>query len=121
MDIRRSLSSVGRALKESSERTLKKSTDLIDISRINIVIATKKNEKDEVYRKIGRLVYKKYKKEALKSKDVKDLFDEVEKLNKEIKELNKQVSAINREKTCPHCGESIQKKSLFCPICGNNL
>lgn len=121
MDFKRSLSSLGRALKSGSEKTLKKSTVFMDISRINILIASKEKDMEDIYCLIGEKIYKKYGKELLKYKELKEMFNELELIEKDIKKLRKEISVIKKEKFCPYCGESIDKKSKFCLKCGKLL
>lgn len=121
MDFKRSLSSIGHALKTSSEKTMKKSTVFMDVSRINILIASKEKDIEDIYCLLGEKIYKKYGKELLKYKELKEICNEIELIEKEIKKLKKKISVIKEEKLCPYCGESIDKKSKFCLKCGKLL
>ncbi len=121
MDIKDTISSLGRALVDSGEKTIKKSSELIDSSRINIIIASKKNSMDDIFQEIGKDVYKNHQKEVSKDKDINKLFHKVETLEKEIKELKKKLLILKKEVFCPHCGEAINKKSKFCFKCGKIL
>jgi len=48
--------------------------------------------------------------------------EEPERLRKkwESEELEEQLSG-KRMKTCPHCGESVERKSFFCLYCGERV
>lgn len=121
MAVRTSISNIGRALKDTGRKTLKKSSALIDSSRINLIIASKKNEIDDIYKEIGKMYYKKYKRELSKDSPFKKLFQDIQGLKKEIRELEQELLSINKEKQCPYCGKFIDRKSIFCGECGKNL
>ncbi|WP_040214272.1 hypothetical protein [Clostridium polynesiense] len=127
MDFRRSLSSIGRALKNSGERTWKKSTVLLDVSRINILIASKEKDIEDIYIIIGKNIYEKYGKDFNKHKDLrelndlKELFTEIAIIEKEIKKLKKKISHIKDQRICPYCGEITENKSKFCLKCDKML
>ena len=121
MAIKTSISDIGRALKDSGKKTLKKSSVFIDSSRINVLIASKKNKIDDIYKEIGKMYYKKYKKVVSKDSPFNKLFVDIQTIKKEIKDLEKQLLSLNDEKQCPHCGKFIDKRSIFCNKCGKNL
>ncbi|MGM9973295.1 MAG: zinc ribbon domain-containing protein [Clostridiaceae bacterium] len=121
MAIKTSINDIGRALKDTGRKTLKKSSIFIDSSRINLIISSKKNKINDIYKEIGKRYYKKYKKDLSKDSPFKKLFLDIDALKKEIKELEQELLSVNNEKQCPHCGKFIDKKSLFCNKCGKNL
>ena len=121
MDIKGSIDDIGRALKDTGRKTIKKSSILIDSSRINILISSKKNKIDDIYKELGRSYYKKYKKNLSKDSPFKKYFTDIDNLKKEIKELEQELLSVKDEKQCPHCGRFIDKGSNFCNKCGKSL
>jgi rubrerythrin len=118
MKLEKSLSKLAKSISKGAEITVKKSEDLLSISRLNIEISSIEDSIEKLYIEIGEYVYKKYCKGKFSEHELEDYFKSLNKYNKEITKFKKEIAKIKSRRDCSTCGHEISSTSKYCPICG---
>ena len=93
---------------QAGHSTVQKAKDLSETAKLNGVISESKSKINELYKKIGYQVYC-------------GLVEEVSTLHTRINDSELKIKAINAEKSCPQCGNRVNKSMAFCSGCGYKL
>jgi rubrerythrin len=95
------LSDLKSKVKRGVERTEHKSKQVLEISRLTILIRGKRETEQELYRRLGREVYAKWQEnetEALKWGQVEGTLKEVDQVRKKIAELEKELEGVKNSR-----------------------
>jgi predicted RNase H-like nuclease (RuvC/YqgF family) len=121
--VKDTLSDIGKSIGKSAETAMKKSGELLSISKLMLAISSEESNIKDIYSKIGEKIYKRHEKGKLEHKEYEDrefedYFKDIEKCKKEIRELKREVDKVKNIKLCSICGSEIKKGAKFCPECG---
>ncbi|MDP4143713.1 MAG: zinc ribbon domain-containing protein [Bacillota bacterium] len=119
MSIINGLEKVKNSIQEVSEEFVNKSQDMIQISKINLEIASYENEVKEIYESIGIRVFENYKQNTPVNKEFGNECERIRQIKKNIKGKRKEILKIKRKKICKNCGNEIGKDVKFCNFCGS--
>ncbi len=98
-----------------------KSSELFDIAKVKLDIASEKDKIGKLYEEIGKSVYRDYKGGNLKEKQVMDKCQLIDEINYKINRLNRKVMQIKGGTVCGNCGEAVDSLQQYCHICGRKL
>lgn len=118
MDMKQSLSKLSKNIVKGKDIVIRTSENLIDISKLNSLIASKSTSIDELYKKLGQKFYKKAKKSKQVSEEFSKLISLINKEKKELKDLEEKLAHLKNKKYCKYCNSEIPKDCIFCPECG---
>ena len=104
---------------QAGHSTVQKAKDLSDTAKLNGVISESKSKINELYKKIGYQVYCGYEQNPIP--EIAELVEEVSTLHTRINDSELKIKAINAEKSCPQCGNRVNKSMAFCSGCGYKL
>ncbi len=107
------------SVKEMFSQAGQSAKGLSDIAKLNHTISTTEEQINELYTKIGYIIYCKHANAPLP--EVAEMIKQVNVLHAQINECKAQITAINNADICPHCGGKINRNSAFCPNCGNRI
>jgi len=110
------------SLKSIVDYTAKKSTDVIDIAKVNLAISSKRDERKKVFMQIGKKLYDSRGKKGQTEDGAYDaLFSKVERIDAEVFILRQRLARIVGLPICRICGAGNPKESIFCSKCGCKL
>lgn len=110
---------VVKATKESANNVAKKSNDILEISKLNLNIASEKSKVEEAYYEIGKSIYLKYSKNIYIDPEVVDICKSIRETEFRIAVMEDRISDLKNLCKCDNCGESLKENSNFCPNCGH--
>lgn len=107
---------LGKTVSEASQKTLAKTKELADTSKLNSMISEEEKTINNLYFQIGKLYV------SLHSSDFEEEFSEmvnnvIDSENK-IAEYKKQIQEIKGIQRCEKCGAEVAKEAAFCSSCG---
>lgn len=114
-----SISRIKKSVGDNLSFAAKKSQDLVEISKLNIAISSEDEAIDELYRKIGKKIYKLYENGVKFNSDISDYCSEIKEIKKDVASLKKKITNLKDMKLCSKCGHEINKKALYCDKCGS--
>lgn len=95
-----SLTKIAESVEEGANIIAKKSSDVVEISKLNFNISNEEKNVKSKYEEIGRLVFEKYKNHEIIDKDLEEYCKELDNSITIINELSNKVSNLkaNKEK-----------------------
>lgn len=103
---------VGRTAKKAA----KVSGDTIDFTKLKFKLYDVKDQLDEKYAQIGRLVY-----DGSDSDEIDAICDAISELRGQEEEIKEKLATYKNKKTCPSCGASVDASSDYCQSCGSKF
>ena len=106
-------------IKNTADKVIKKSGELVELSKVKFQIANTKSEINTNYKELGELVYhaQKYE-EQPDTKIIEGTIAKIDELYERLEILIEQNSSLKNEKICPSCEKSNPKSAQFCLGCG---
>lgn len=104
---------------ETYKATKEKTSKLSEEFKLKNLISDKKEQIEELYREIGKLVAEDLKSGKDSDKEtVSKKVDEIVSLESEIEAAEKSILDLKDIVVCDGCGSKIEKEVAFCPNCG---
>ena len=108
---------VGVLAVDTYKNVSKKSSDLVQETKLKLAISDKKEEIENTYRDMGETLYR-LAKQGEKLEGFEEDIKLVSALEEEIKDYEKEILNLKNEVKCDNCNENIDKDSKHCPSCG---
>jgi len=99
----------------------KKAGEVFNTSKYNLVIFDLKNDKVDLFREIGELLYETHINGKDNAEEVEKKLSEIDVKRARIEEIRGLIDDIKDAKTCRSCGTRSEKSAEFCKKCGNKL
>ena len=106
---------------EVASNVKSKAKDVYDVTRLKIDLRKKEADLDECFEKLGRAYYINVKSDVNNDEKVALYMEKAEKLSSEILDLKNKIASAQNQKICNHCASLIDKKSPYCPNCGQKV
>ena len=90
------LSKLAKTVGDGANTVAQKSSEFVESSKLNLNISSEKNNIQELYREIGRVVYSKYENGEIIDKDLEDSCQQLEESHKTIMELEDRIDNIKK-------------------------
>ena len=100
---------------------LDKTTNAVDITKLNIAKSEADAKINKLYAKIGEAVYEQAKDGKEFDGVIGESLVEIEKFKEESEDLRAQIAALKSTAPCPSCGQQNDKASEYCSKCGAKL
>ena len=97
---------------------MKKSSDLVETTKLKLSVTDTENEIDNIMRKMGELLYEAYKTGGESYSSLEEQCELIDSKYEKIEELTKQISEHKNAKICPNCKKQMEKDASFCSSCG---
>lgn len=99
-----------------------KTGKILNISKIKIEMAEKKNLIFEKYKLIGKYVYDMYdNNEKFEFEDIIDWLEEIQNLKLGMKDCEKRLHRAQDKLFCPYCNYKNESDAVFCSKCGKKI
>ncbi len=109
---------LGKKVGEAAQAAAKKSSELVETTKLNMSINTAEDKINKIYLKIGENIFAKYNAGQEIDPDFIDDCKQVKELKEEIDELKAKIMELKNVKLCTSCGAELNKDVMFCPKCG---
>lgn len=107
--------------KAAATAVSKKATEVCDNSKQKITAAELRGEINKKLRELGALTYKAQTNDIDLSEQTNQTISEITELKENLSIVNQHIAASKNQRTCPQCGVTVPKNSLFCNLCGAKL
>ncbi|MBR7163734.1 MAG: hypothetical protein IKD21_02035 [Clostridia bacterium] len=108
-------------LKQTVNGAVKKSGELIELTKIKMAAADTKNSIQDKFTKLGELTYLAAKGEDMPAADIETIVTEIDELKQTLTEQEAKAAELGGKKICPHCDKALNAEFSFCPACGNPM
>lgn len=109
-------------IKTAADKVAKKSSELVELSKIKLSIISTKSSIDEQFKKLGELVYSSQRDDSFDvSLKLEDVFAKIDKLYEKLAELEEASAQVSNKKICPDCKKVNVADAEFCSHCGADL
>lgn len=115
------LDNVMGVLKEAFNETGKKTTSMVEISKLKISAVKINGEIDELYRKLGSLVYDMKKIDADNPIVIDSCVEEINELKQKLNAVDQKIAENKNVIVCHICGSTNVTDSIFCSKCGSQV
>ncbi|MBE7010461.1 MAG: hypothetical protein E7418_03105 [Ruminococcaceae bacterium] len=105
-------------LKKTMNTAVKKSGELLEVTKLKMAIAGTQNEVQAEFVKLGELVYLMAKSDDKPSEDAEEIIAHIDTLKEKISELEANVAELTAKKICASCGKICEETAGFCSACG---
>ena len=107
-------------VKEFAEKAGEKTTELVDLSRIRLEIASINSDIKKRFEKLGSLAYNQSKIGGC-SEDISLCIEEIDTLKKRLAECKEKIDSAKKVIRCPECGTANNIIAAYCYVCGAKL
>jgi len=109
---------LGKRVSEAAQVVSKKSSELVEVAKINMNISSEEEKIRKIYIAIGKKVYENYCKDAGQSSHFLEECKEIDSHMENIKKQKARLLETKNMKVCPSCGEETDKDAVYCSKCG---
>lgn len=107
-----------RKVTETAKAAAKKSSDLVEVTKINMSIGSEEDKIEKVYKEIGKTVFESF----ARGENVDEIFvdkcKEIASYEDNIKDMRAKLLELKNSKVCPNCREELDIEVLYCSKCG---
>lgn len=112
---------IGEKAASAAQTAAKKSSDLLEISKINREIGKEQDTIDKMLFELGQKYYLTYREEIGADNQFKNLFDTIKQHEKNIKLLSEKIEQYKNSVKCSNCGSDLEPDCAFCTGCGAKI
>lgn len=109
---------LGKKFGEAAQAAAKKSSDLVEITKLNMAISAEEDKIEKTYAKIGKEVFAKYNSKDEVDPSLTALCEEIKTYQDTILDLKAKLMDLKNIKLCVECQAELDKNIQFCPKCG---
>lgn len=118
---KKGLSVVATETKKITKTVAGKTSNFVDITKLNIALSDTDKKISEIYEKIGQTVYEKYTEGFSITEDFDEMCAVIDEFVDEKESLKAQIAELKKAIPCPECGQNNDKENEFCAKCGAKL
>ncbi len=109
---------LGKKVSEAAQLAAKKSSNLLEIAKLNMAITAEEDKIEKAYAKIGKQIFAKYNSKVEVDPDVVSICEEIKVYQENLANLKSRLMDLKDVKLCIRCNAELDKSALFCPKCG---
>lgn len=110
------LDNLGKKVTEAGQKTIQKTKELSEISKLNSIISDEEKRINNFYSQIGKLYISLHHDDC--EEDFSGMISMIDESETKIKEYQKEILNIKGVQHCEKCGAEIQRDAAFCSSCG---
>jgi hypothetical protein len=107
-----------RKVTETAKAAAKKSSDLVEVTKLNMSIGSEEDKIEKVFKEIGKTVYESFARGENVDEMFTDKCKEISAYEENIKEMRNKVLELKNTKVCPNCREELDIEVAYCSKCG---
>ena len=109
---------VGGGAASAATNIVKKSSQVVEISRHTVTMAANEDRIDDIYKQIGKYVFKKFEAGEEQNSEIINKCVQIRTIEEENEGLKEKISELKNMKVCHKCGYVMKKEILYCSQCG---
>lgn len=106
-------------LKQTMNSAVKKSGELVELTKIKMAVMDTKNAIKTNYEKLGEMAYLAAKGDETPGNDAEELVRSIDELLELLSQQEQKAAELSNKKICSHCNKACSDDTAFCPACGN--
>lgn len=110
---------MGKTVGSAARKTAEKSKELYEVTRLNFQVSAQEDIVKAAYMELGKKYYQANK--AVVPEDQQAIFGKVAAALDQIEQLRKKINEVREMKTCPKCGNGVEKDAVYCSRCGEKM
>ena len=118
---KKGFSVVASETKKLTKTVAGKTSNFVDITKLNIALSDTDKKIAEIYEEIGKTVYQKYCDDEPITDDFSELCEAIDEFVSEKETIKAQIAELKKSIPCPECGQNNDKENEFCAKCGAKL
>jgi ribosomal protein L40E len=107
-----------RRVSDTAKAAAKKSSELVEVTKLNMNIGSEEDKIEKLYGKIGKMIYERYGAEEEVDDELRELCDKISAHMAGIGDMREKILELKKVKKCPNCNAEIEIAMAFCPRCG---
>ena len=108
-------------VKSAANTVSKKTSNIVDYSKLKFTASGLSNEISKKYKTLGEEVYACSKIGVEDSRSIELLIQEIDELKAQLQTTNEYITAARHKVICPKCKAELDKDCLFCSKCGAKI
>lgn len=110
------------AVLESAKTISSKSSNMVEISKMNLSIRKREKEIEKLFIEIGEYVYiQLQRKQIITAEEIQIQLKRIGYLQQDVDTLEKLLFKIQDIRACDYCKEVFDQSVSYCPFCGKNI
>ncbi len=109
---------LGKKVGEAAQAAAKKSSELMEVTKINMNITQEEDKIKKLYTEMGKKIYEDYCSDPGSASQFAEQCEAIGTHRETIDNLKKRIREVKNIRVCDGCGEEIDKSTMFCPKCG---
>jgi rRNA maturation endonuclease Nob1 len=103
---------------ETAKAAAKKSSELVEVTKLNISVGAEEDKIEKVYSDIGKMAYAAFLKGELTNDAYMVNFEKIKSYEENIYKMKQKILELKSTKICAGCGEELDLSTAFCSKCG---
>jgi hypothetical protein len=104
--------------KKAAQDAKDKTTEIIEVSKVNRQIGQQEDKIKETYVLMGKQVFSEFMNGDELNPDLKKMCEDIVSAKENVEELKKQILVIKNIRMCSNCKTEMSLDVAFCPKCG---
>jgi len=112
---------LGKKVSEAAQTAVKKSGELVEITKLNMSIGSEEEKIQKLYAKMGKAIYDMYCSGEDIPEALKEDCEAIKGHEQAIEGFRAKIREIKNSSVCANCGAEIDNESAFCSKCGAKI
>ncbi|MCX8131755.1 MAG: zinc-ribbon domain-containing protein [Clostridia bacterium] len=109
---------ITKKVSDTAKAAAKKSSELVEVTKLNMNISAEEDKIKKAYADIGKLVYQAYSNGEEVAEAYKELCSSIVGFEENVKATKQKIMELKNMKTCAGCGTELETETAFCSKCG---
>ncbi|NLH96414.1 MAG: zinc ribbon domain-containing protein [Clostridiaceae bacterium] len=109
---------LGKKVGEAAQAAAKKSSELVEITKLNASINSEEDKIQKLYSQIGKTIFENFEQTGTADDAVKEACVQITEHMANIKAYREKIAELKGIKSCINCGAEMERTQLFCGKCG---
>ncbi|MCR4434770.1 MAG: zinc ribbon domain-containing protein [Clostridiales bacterium] len=109
---------ISKKVTETAKAAAKKSSEIVEITKLNVNIGAEEDKIEKTYAEIGKAVYASFNEGKEVGEAFTELCGKIKSYEENIRSMRQKIYELKNTKLCPGCGAELDMEIAFCPKCG---
>lgn len=112
------LENLGKKIGETAQAAAKKSSELVEVTKLNSNISAEEEKIQRLYSQMGKAAYQKFTETGNTDDYLREACEQIAAHEQNIKALKEKIAEVKGIKSCIGCGAEMERAQIFCSKCG---
>ncbi|NLK88247.1 MAG: zinc-ribbon domain-containing protein [Clostridiaceae bacterium] len=112
------LENLGKKIGETAQAAAKKSSELVETTKLNASINAEEEKIHRLYSQMGKTAYQHFSETGTTEEYLREACEQIVAHEQNIKELREKIAEVKGIKSCVGCGAEMERSQVFCSKCG---